>query len=171
MRIRNEKAYLIAITHRRSTDRRQGSLGLGALLVELKIAELVGVLVGGDDAEVITQLLLLHVLLGEVLEVALAEVDLGLNDDVSLVFADSDRAAEVAGLAIDLNAIIEEVREVIEHDDVVVDGKLAVEDELSALLLALTGLACLVCLAHFVFFGLVEVLFINDYINMLSDAL
>ena len=120
---------------------------VATLGIELEIAELVGVLVGSNDAEVVTELLLLHVLLGEVLEVALAEVDLGLNDDVSLVFADSDRAAEVAGLAIDLNAIIEEVREVIEHDDVVVDGKLAVEDELSALLLALTGLACLVCLA------------------------
>ena len=123
---------------------------VATLGIELEIAELVRVLVGSDDAEVITELLLLHVLLGKVLEVTLAEVDLGLDDDTVLVLRDADGVGEVASLAINLDLLLEEIREIVEHDNIIGDGELAVDDILGDRLLALGSLAALLLhsLAH-----------------------
>lgn len=49
-----------------------------------EVAQLVRVLVAGDHVEVVAQLLLLQVLLGEVLEVALGERRLGRYGDARL---------------------------------------------------------------------------------------
>lgn len=49
-----------------------------------EVAQLVRVLVAGDDVEVVSQLLLLQVLLGEVLEVALGERRLSCHGDTRL---------------------------------------------------------------------------------------
>ncbi len=57
------------------------SLGISLVIVDVEELELVLVLVGGDDTEILAKVLLLEVLLGQVLEVSLGEGDLGLNDD------------------------------------------------------------------------------------------
>lgn len=49
-----------------------------------EVSQLVSVLVAGDHVEVVAQLLLLQVLLGEVLEVALRERSLGCHGDARL---------------------------------------------------------------------------------------
>merc|ERR1712060_510276 len=120
------------------------SLGLHAsVVVDLEVTELVGALVSGDNAEILTHLLLLQVLLGQVLEVALGEVDLGLNDDVVHVLGDSDSVSEVAKLSLNLDALSEEIAEISEDDDVILDGELAVDSELVSRLLALSSLSTL----------------------------
>jgi len=85
--------------------------------------------------------LLLEVLLGEVLEISLAERDIGLQNDVLAVFAHADGVAQVAGLLINLYSLSEEALEVVQHDDVVLNGEFAVDQELQVnfllLLLAL----------------------------------
>jgi hypothetical protein len=85
--------------------------------------------------------LLLEVLLGEVLEISLAEGDIGLQNDVLAVFAHSDLVAQVAGLVINLYSLSEEALEVVHDNDVVLNGESAVDQELQVnfllLLLAL----------------------------------
>jgi hypothetical protein len=78
---------------------------------DLEVAELVGVLRRGDDVKEITELLLLQVLLGEVLEVSLRERKLGGDADLGLVAGDGNLLTEVAGLAVDLDSIVEELLE------------------------------------------------------------
>merc|ERR1712168_1762881 len=50
------------------------------LVVDLEVAELVGVLGGCHDAEPIAQVVLLQVLFGEILKVTLGESDIGGNN-------------------------------------------------------------------------------------------
>ena len=79
--------------------------------MDVEVAELVGGLVGRDDVEVVTELLLLEVLLGEVLEVALGERGLGNDVEAVLVAGDDDGVTEDTGLAVDLDAVVEELLE------------------------------------------------------------
>ena len=83
--------------------RERFSLGISLIVVDVEELKLVLVLVGGDDTEILTKVLLLEVLLGQVLEVSLGEGDLGLNDDGVLVLGDSNGLTEVAHLAVDLD--------------------------------------------------------------------
>ena len=114
---------------------------LTLIVVNLEVTELVGGLVGGDNSEIFTHLLLLEVLLGQVLEVSLGEVDVGGDDDVVLVLANGDGAAEVTKLSVNLDSLGEEICEIIEDDDVILDGKGAVDGELVHGLLGLASLS------------------------------
>ena len=66
-----------------------------------------------DDAEEVAQLLHLEVLLAQVLQVPLGEGGLGGDVDLVLLAADGDLVAEVAGLAVDLDAVLQELLEVL----------------------------------------------------------
>ena len=59
--------------------------------------------------EVVAELLLLEVLLGEVLEVPLGEGGLGGDVDLGLVAGDGHGIAENANLAVDLDPVVEEL--------------------------------------------------------------
>lgn len=65
---------------------RERHLVLSLLLVVRDVEELdlVALLGGGDDTEPVTELLLAEVLLGQVLEVALGEGDVGVDPDLAL---------------------------------------------------------------------------------------
>jgi len=78
------------------------------ILVDLEVAELVRLFVGGDHAEPVTKVVLLQVLLGQVLQVPLGESDLGREGDLALLALDDQVAAKVLGLAVDLDAVLEE---------------------------------------------------------------
>ena len=88
------------------------------------------VLIGGDNSEVFLEILLLQVLLGQVLEVSLAESDGGLHNNVLRIFCYSYCTAQVASLARDLYASFQEVFEIVKDDDVVLNWKFAVDLEL-----------------------------------------
>jgi hypothetical protein len=97
------------------------------------VEELEGVLalVGGDDAEPVTKLLLLEELLCQVLDVATGE--LLVSDDLDAAITevgDVDALAEVAGEAVDLDALLEEGGEGGCVEDTVVHGLGGVDDEL-----------------------------------------
>jgi len=98
-------------------------------------AELVDTLGGGDDAEPVTELLLLEELLCQVLEVATGEVLVGDDLDLAVVeVGDGDALAEVAGEAVDLDARLEEGGEGRRVEDLVVGGLGSVDDELDSIL-------------------------------------
>ena len=111
----------------------------GLIILNVEVSEFVVVLAGGDNSQVLLQVLLLEVLLGQVLQVSLAEGDAGLNDDIVGVLGHGHGGAEVAGLAVNLDVLLEVVFEVAQNDDVVLDGELAVDGELVADLLSLLG--------------------------------
>lgn len=112
----------------------KGILSLCLLLDVLhEVTELVRVLVGGNDTDVITELVLLEELLDQVLEVALGEGSLGLNDDLGLLASDLDGLAELAGLSVNLDARLQEVGQVVGVDGDLNDGALDRELELGLL--------------------------------------
>ena len=110
------------------------------LLGNVEVAELVSKLVGalGDDADEITQVVFLQVLLGEVLNVLLGEGELGRDNNlggVVFVGGNLNLGAEVTGLAFDLDALGQELGETRAVDDVVLGGLGQVHVELDDLLL------------------------------------
>ena len=115
---------------------RDQAIRLVLLLLTLlanNVEELEGVLalVGGDDAEPVTELLLLEELLRQVLEVAAGE--LLVSDDLDAAVTevgDVDALAEVAGEAVNLDALLEEGGEGGGVEDTVVHGLGSVDDEL-----------------------------------------
>ena len=65
-----------------------------------------------------------------------------MSNDLDLSIAllgDGDGLAEVSGAALDLDAVVKELLEGLEIEDLVVDGLRAVDDELLGDLLALLG--------------------------------
>ena len=114
---------------------------LVGFVVNLEVAELIGVLVGGNNSEVLAHLLFLKVLLREVLQVSLGEVNFSLDDNTVLVLGDGDCIGEVTSLTINLDLLGEVVREVPEHDNVVLNRESTVNGELGGGLLGLCGLA------------------------------
>ena len=130
-------------------------------------AELVDTLGGGNDAEQVTELLLLEELLSttiavsaihpnmtqphlplggglrkyiQVLQVAAGELLVRNHLDLAIaLLADLDGVAKVTGAALDLDAVVEELLESLDVEDLVVDGLRAVDDELLGDLLALLG--------------------------------
>lgn len=62
----------------------------GLVVTEVIVAQLVRVLVGGNDTQELTELLLLQELLGQVLDVALAESGWGLHGHGVGVVLDGD---------------------------------------------------------------------------------
>jgi hypothetical protein len=120
-------------------------------------AELVDALGGRDDTEPVTELLLLEVLLGpvkekrhqvsemalvrlsmmvpiinlQVLEVATREGDVSNNLDLTVTNGvDNDVLTEVADTALDLDAVVEELLEGRDIEDLVASGLRSVDDEL-----------------------------------------
>lgn len=85
--------------------------------------------------------MLFQVFLGEVLEVSLGEVDVGVHGDLPVVGGDLDVLAELAELAVDLDPLAEELGEVGGVEDLVLDGAGAVDAEVVVHgLLVLVGL-------------------------------
>lgn len=78
----------------------------------------------------ITKLGLLQELLGQVLQVALGERKFSSDDDLGLVGGDLNLAAKVAGLAVDLDAVVQELVEGGNIEDLVLNGLPAVNSEL-----------------------------------------
>jgi len=69
-----------------------------------------------------------------------------VGNDLDLAIAllgDDDVVAEVVGAALDLDAVLEELLEGGDVEDLVVGGLRSVDDELLGLLLGLTGLLLL----------------------------
>ena len=98
------------------------------VLHDVEEAELVDTLAGADDAQPVTELLLLEELLGQILEVAAGELD--VRDDLDLVAADlgdGDGLAEVASAALDLDAVVQELLEGADVEDLVGDWLGAVD--------------------------------------------
>ena len=65
-----------------------------------------------------------------------------MSDDLHLAVAllgDLDGLAEVTGAALDLDAVVKELLESLDVEDLIVDGLRAVDDELLGDLLALLG--------------------------------
>lgn len=65
-----------------------------------------------------------------------------MGNDLDLAVAllgDLDGLAEVAGAALNLDAVVEELLESLDVEDLIVDGLRAVDDELLGDLLALLG--------------------------------
>ena len=115
---------------------RNKAIRLVLLLLTLltnNVEELEGVLalVGGDDTEPVTELLLLEELLGQVLDVATGELLVGNDLDATIAeVGDVDLLAEVAGEAVNLDALLEESGEGRGVEDAVVHGLGSVDDEL-----------------------------------------
>ena len=103
-----------------------GSSFSGLICLNIEVSEFVLVLAGGDDSQVLLQVLLLEVLLGEILEVALAQGNGGLHNDVLRILAHSHCGAQVASFALHLYPLLQEVLEVVQHYHVVFNRQFAV---------------------------------------------
>jgi len=113
---------------------------IGLVVDDVEEAELVDALGGGNDAEPVTELLLLEELLGEVLQVAARELLVRNDLDLAIaLLADLDGITKVTGAALNLDAVVQELLESLDVEDLVVDGLRAVDDELLGDLLALLG--------------------------------
>ena len=84
----------------------------------------------------VSQLLLLQILLGQILEVSLGERSLGVDDDLGLVSGDGHLGAELAGLAVHLDSVVKELLERGGIEDLILHRVGAVNSELGHGLLA-----------------------------------
>ena len=106
---------------------------LSLSIIDVEEADLVGGLVGGNDTEPVTELLLLEELLDQVLEVALGEGSLSLNGDLGLLAGDLDGLTELTSLTVNLDAGLQEVGKIVGVDDLLGGGNLNDELELRLL--------------------------------------
>merc|ERR1712142_699805 len=95
------------------------------LVVDLEVAELVGVLGRGNHAQPITQIVLF-----KVLQVTLGESDVSGDNELRFGPLDGNVGAEISGLALDLNTLVEIFLKVGGIHNAILDGLRAVEDEL-----------------------------------------
>ena len=116
------------------------SFSISLVVVDGEELEFVDVLVGGDDSQVLTELLFLEVLLGQILEVSLGEGNLALNDSGVLVLANGDNLAKVGLLTLNLDVVNEPLDEVSENENVVLNGVSALDDVSVGWLLCLGSL-------------------------------
>ena len=116
------------------------SFSISLVVVDGEELEFVDVLVGGDDSQVLTELLFLEVLLGQILEVSLGEGNLALNDSGVFVLANGDNLAKVGLLTLNLDVVDEPLDEVSENENVVLNGVSALDDESVGWLLCLGSL-------------------------------
>jgi len=112
----------------------------GLNVVNVEEADLIRRLVVGNNSEPVTELLLLEELLDEVLKVTLREGSLGLNRDLGLLAGDLDGLTELASLAVDLDAVVQELLQILRDEDVVLSGGRALNRELEVLSLLLNDL-------------------------------
>ena len=78
-------------------------------MVNVEVAKLISFLISSNDVHEITQLVLLQELLGQVLQVTLGEVDVTDDGNLGIGAADFDGGGELAGLAVDLELVVQEV--------------------------------------------------------------
>ncbi len=104
--------------------------------VDLEVLELKGALRSGDHVQVVAQLLLLQVLLGQVLEVSLGKGQLGSDQDLGLVARDHHLGSEVSSLAAHLDAVVQILLEGGGVDDLVLHGLVEINGELGNSLLS-----------------------------------
>lgn len=138
------------------------SLLVAALLLDVEVLDLVGGLVDGDDVKELSETVSLEVLLGKVLQVSFRECNIGLDCDFLVVTVDLNLVAELAGLAVDFDSVLEELCEVGGVEDLVLHGLGAVNNEgagdlgfglLGDLLALVVGLdRCLFCGHHNIYF-------------------
>jgi hypothetical protein len=103
------------------------------ILHDIEEPKLIHALTGGHYTQPVTKLLLLQELLGQVLEVAAGELD--VRDDFDLIAADlgdGHIVPEIAGAAFDLDAVMQELLEGADIEDLVGDGLRAVDGKLVA---------------------------------------
>merc|ERR1712071_487233 len=103
-------------------------------VVEAEVLELVRVLGAGHHAQVVTQAVLLQVLLGQVLQVPLAHLDVVActDGDLALCTLNVQVLAKVLGLAIHLDAVMEELLKVRGLHESILHWVSAVNDELDS---------------------------------------
>merc|ERR1712083_823881 len=115
-------------------------VGVLVLALDLEVPELVRGARVGDDVKPVAQLVLLEELLGQVLEVPLGERRLRNDCDDRAVALDLHGIPQLAGLAVDLDAVVQELLESARVHDAIIDRLGAVDGELEALhLLDLLG--------------------------------
>lgn len=103
------------------------------ILVDVEVTELIGVLVRGDDVEPVTKLVLLQELLSQVLQVSLGVSNSGRDDDLGAAGVTGNfntGGAELTGLTIDLEAVVEEVFEGGGIKDTVGNWSITIDHEL-----------------------------------------
>merc|ERR1719510_311258 len=126
------------------------------LIVDLEVSELVAVLGASHHAQPVPQVVLLQILLREVLEVSLGERDVGGEGQLGLLSLHGELLAKVAGLAGNLDALLEVFLEISAVHDSILDWVSAVNEELDLVLLAeLLGWGLLYsCWCHYYKWGL-----------------
>merc|ERR1719219_2103264 len=105
------------------------------LIVDLEVSQLVAVLGAGDHTEPVPRVVLLQILLGEVLQVSLGEGDVGGEGQLGLLSLHGKLLAKVAGLAGNLDAILEIFLEISAVHDSILDWVSTVNEELDLVLL------------------------------------
>ena len=90
---------------------------------------MVGGLVGGNHIEKLPEAVLLEVFFGEVLQVSLREVDIGLDSDPLVVGVHLHALTEVPSAAANFDACSEELSEVGCVEDLILNGLGAVDGE------------------------------------------
>jgi len=78
---------------------------------------------------VVTELLLLQVLLGQVLQVTLGERKLGSHVDLGFLLGDHDLLAELAGLAVNLDALEQESLELSSLEQTILERNRIVDGD------------------------------------------
>lgn len=109
---------------------------LGITTADLEVSQLVSALGGSDNVQEISQLLLLKILLGQVLQVSLGERSLSVDNDLGLISADGHLTSQLTGLAVNLNSVVKELLERGRVQDLILHGSRAVNGELRNGLLA-----------------------------------
>jgi hypothetical protein len=93
---------------------------ISILVDNVEEAQFIDALAGADHPQPIAQLLFLEELLRQVLQVSPAEGDMRHNLDLAIADTlDFDLVAEVAGAAFDLDAVVQELLEGGEVEDLV----------------------------------------------------
>lgn len=119
--VEQQHLWLCSSTNSMSDDAHALLIIIILLIIDnIEEPELVHALTSRDNTQPIPQLLLLQVLLREVLEVSTTE--LLVRDDFNFalaLLADLDCVAEVAGAAVDLYAVVQELLEGCEVEDFV----------------------------------------------------
>ena len=98
-----------------------------------KVSQLVSVLAGGNDAKVVSQLLLLEVPLAKILELSLGESKIGggSNGELGAIAGDGNIVrGKVSSLTIHLDTVLKVLLERGNVENFIFDGGCAVDDEL-----------------------------------------
>jgi len=106
------------------------------LVVDLEVSELIAVLGVGNHTKPVSKVILLQVLLGEILEVPLGERNVRGEGNLGLLPLHVELLAKVAGLASNLDTLLEVLLKVSTVHDAILDGVGAINEELDLILLA-----------------------------------